>query len=797
MSDFSQWIENNKALWTRVYDEVIAPDLEKEWKQREDKHTEELKNKDENQRVLYRCIKEEADKNDRLIAENEELKKQLQEPTDIVAPTSDPEGVDIENSTVSAEEFRRVADELNDLQKKYREVALRAKYLERKNKDVLHKNKEMKASVHAWKDYIDREAEKQKLKSEARTEGGQLQKLLSAPPEDARPCIPSSPGSVSTVRTPRFLADMERPSPGPIAPLALQGTTTTSATTPNQADDRSSNASLTPKPLGRSGSVEQPNTDGDYLPSVHFPQAVFTGRDNELRLQARSYAGVPGSSQTTVDENVEQIRLPQVPETEDDDMPEFVSGRSLKRKRGPSSKFEVFADHSSDGTPVKPFRVKQEVLSSPPSKAHTLSRKETVDLDEPAPIILRTPRHPRRSLESNSNTTGTLRHQRSTSLPASQAIKPERDDDSRDAEGHAAVVGDESGLSHLTAAEQRALSEPSGPFPGEILAPIDSNIPGNTPEQSSAKRLRRAETRHQEKHRMLTESGETPPPMDDNEKQLGPRLARIQFNRRLQAAKEANSPAKNILQTPKAGPVKIKVEQTLTPPSSASRSTTTLSGDRTTPSNPRPNPRDISTPIDRPIWTLKASETGSGSRTGRASPPEKTSPLRRKKVTELKVHDFKPNPAYNQGYSYAFSETVRKRGDRMCLPGCTNPSCCGSTFRALAAAQARLPPSQEEALLEEYLGDAYNTMNMTQMASDERAELILQARTKKMAKDTGKHREAYERRRTPPGFWRVDFPTTQEQQEDRERAKEQEKGVVQERWLEAQRKGGKWIFRDE
>lgn len=32
MADFSAWIEQNKGLWTRVYDEVIQPDLEKEWK---------------------------------------------------------------------------------------------------------------------------------------------------------------------------------------------------------------------------------------------------------------------------------------------------------------------------------------------------------------------------------------------------------------------------------------------------------------------------------------------------------------------------------------------------------------------------------------------------------------------------------------------------------------------------------------------------------------------------------------------------------------------------------------------
>jgi hypothetical protein len=32
MSDFTAWIEKNKGLWTRVYDEVITPDMEAEWK---------------------------------------------------------------------------------------------------------------------------------------------------------------------------------------------------------------------------------------------------------------------------------------------------------------------------------------------------------------------------------------------------------------------------------------------------------------------------------------------------------------------------------------------------------------------------------------------------------------------------------------------------------------------------------------------------------------------------------------------------------------------------------------------
>ena len=194
---------------------------------------------------------------------------------------------------------------------------------------------------------------------------------------------------------------------------------------------------------------------------------------------------------------------------------------------------------------------------------------------------------------------------------------------------------------------------------------------------------------------------------------------------------------------------------------------------------------------------MRASEKRHSAQRSNISPSDRQQRLRYKPIKELKVHDFKPNPAFNQGFSYAFSEAVRKRGDRLCLPGCTNPECCGSTFRRLAEALEPLPAPQEEAFLQEYLGDAYNTVISTQMSSDERAELILQARTKKMAKENGKHREAYERRRTPPGFWRVDFPTTQEQEEDRVRAKEQEVSAVQERWLDAMRGGGRWVFRDE
>jgi hypothetical protein len=106
--------------------------------------------------------------------------------------------------------------------------------------------------------------------------------------------------------------------------------------------------------------------------------------------------------------------------------------------------------------------------------------------------------------------------------------------------------------------------------------------------------------------------------------------------------------------------------------------------------------------------------------------------------------------------------------------------------------------SQEEAddmLLDEYLGD--NAYKIRNMSKQQKEELIIQAKTRDMANKYGRHRHAYERRTSPPGFWRADFPTTQEDREDHEKARELEKSAVEERYKEAMRPNGRFLFRDE
>jgi hypothetical protein len=752
-------------------------------------------------------------KNSRLASENEQLKNQLEilsrDPASGPDATLDLEKAVAGSSSVSAEEHSHLADQYNELSKKYQDLSQKIKYLERKNNAVMQKNKDMKESVRAWQEYADRQSGRQKPKSETKADDDRPR--LSAVPqiEDNRPYMPSSPRSVATVRTPLSFADTGHSSPAPVAPLSNAVTEGEDVSISprlhehheaKEAGNRS--GSVTPKPSSHIRSSPQLPTGNNDLPHSNVISNTPLSGNFSRRLQSYLQAVDPSSSQTTEDESAEQAaRFTQFTtvadddDDDDDEMPQFVSERSLKRKRGQPSMMETYKDRSSDGTPVKPFRVKEEQLSSPPI-IHGLVRKETIDLDDPVSTVLQTPRHlkPEPKPSNYSALIGTARHQRSSSVPFTQETKRE-DGHSRRVAGllNVQVAADNP---EAASTDIRAHSEPSDPTESvsDILRRLDPNTVAEPYEEQSHKRLKQNNTRPPILHGIFSESGEEPPPTDENATRLAPSVVRARLNRRLHGS---NGPQLSTL-TPAT--TRIKIEQNPTPPSSSSRITQTPLA-RTKPRNPQFEARsaapDTPSTDDRPQWNMKALDSRPSARKPRVSPSRKLGRLRSKPVTELNVQDFKPNPVYNQGYSYAFSETVRKRSDRLCLPGCTNPQCCGSTFRTFAEAQAPLPSSQEEALLEDYLGEAYNNTNMTQMSSEERQELVLQARTKKMAKEAGKHREAYERRRTPPGFWRVDFPTTQERQEDRERAKEQEKKVIQERWLEAQRKGGKWIFRDE
>lgn len=176
-------------------------------------------------------------------------------------------------------------------------------------------------------------------------------------------------------------------------------------------------------------------------------------------------------------------------------------------------------------------------------------------------------------------------------------------------------------------------------------------------------------------------------------------------------------------------------------------------------------------------------------------------PYRSRTVERLSLDNFRINPDRNEGIDYAFDDMVRKRDQRQCLPGCTRPDCCGSRFRAMAKhGGLRALPGRESAdedleILENYLGDQKHKLKT--MSEDERDQLLIDARAEALAARYGKHRYAHERHNSPPGFWRTDMPSTQEQERDWEEARQMEREKVASRYREAMRPGGMWKFADE
>jgi hypothetical protein len=172
-------------------------------------------------------------------------------------------------------------------------------------------------------------------------------------------------------------------------------------------------------------------------------------------------------------------------------------------------------------------------------------------------------------------------------------------------------------------------------------------------------------------------------------------------------------------------------------------------------------------------------------------------PLRARPLHRLNLEDFKVNPKVSGELGYAYRESIRKREEKKCLPGCTREECCGAIRRFIAAGGLPQDTSltDDELTLQGYLGSAYAS-SIHSATAQERHKMLLEARAKAFADAHGKHREVFQRNKTPPGFWRTEMPSTQELEQDWEEARKMQRQKVEERWREAMR-GGRYIFRDE
>ncbi|KAF2491581.1 SAE2-domain-containing protein [Lophium mytilinum] len=553
------------------------------------------------------------------------------------------------------------------------------------------------------------------------------------------------------------------------------------------------------------GSFQNSSTIFEAMPNGEPPN---THRDHGISItdfafDTSSVAGPPiseilPSSQTTQDDAAteEGTVIQPIDQDDDDDLPVFVSAKSLKRKRrGPDPVEVINHNHVRQGGSATPIQVKDEPHSSPPvlpRSPRRLDRTETLDLDELG-FRIATPRKPAlHPILSPGTTKGSirslalqkLRHERSTSEPAV------KDEPSFDYQPFVRPFEAAAGPTYLdnvdTAAEDRANSAPAetqqlkhAAATTRVLKELDPNtkILFESSDQEPLRKRRREAI--QAVRNTPTSKREI---ADDGRGHFGV-TEQLQRHIGRSALTNARTPARQ-------SKIRSSIQNPTPPTTGKSRSARDKLAAQATPTTRSALSHPPESPASRP-----------GSRTSQP-------PLRSRPIEQLTLDHFKPNPTYNQGLDYAFVETVRGRDARKCLPGCTKPECCGSAFRALAMAAPTLAAPRglfdgddevddETRLLKDYMGDAYSAVRISRMSTDEKEELLLQARTRLLADRHGRHKQAYERQSTPPGFWRTDFPSTQETEKDREEARKLDRAKVEERWRDAMRDGGRWIFRDE
>lgn len=531
-----------------------------------------------------------------------------------------------------------------------------------------------------------------------------------------------------------------------------------------QNEGRSSSPELPPLPTGLKTSP-LPDPAEIVLQQTGDPKA-------NIGPTIAPRGSVPSSSQTT---GVSDREKSPTSIGYSSDTPTVVAVKTLKRKRPTSRQGTAKTPRTVPVGQVEPVSVKDEPRSSSPAVevAGPLVPPsfDNLDLDDGV-------------LEHGVGRKAFLSNRRLSGLDRPQFYVPPR-------------------VIELSESPMRATSEPIGiqssPHRSDPLTPISANIrrlPGEYERTTyqATKKQRGGEARGVAAIPIIAEDGDEllDRPQARKVTQLKSPLA-VAAHRRLGGLLAEPSPNRSALQQP-------------------SRSAPTRPG-------PQPEPQgldhDISMapmPPKRPLQTPNTSSRRPRTLTNQILNDEGLTPdhepFRALPLHKLGLEHFKINPNNNQGLDYAYTDVVRRRDERKCLPGCTRPECCGNKFRALAAAglSAKRPslnllsssPVEEDdadrRLLENFLGT--DRERLETMTSEDRAELLLDAKTKQLAEAYGRHRHAHDRPKSPPGFWRTDMPGTQEMEQDRIEAQKRVRQAVEERRREAAR-GGMWKFADE
>jgi hypothetical protein len=509
---------------------------------------------------------------------------------------------------------------------------------------------------------------------------------------------------------------------------------------------------------------------------------------------------------------------------DEDERVVIVSEACRKRKRDASGEdvgaFQSCTDKK--GSPEKPVWIKEERYSSPvgsPTR-RAFPRTETLDLDEIGDRI-DTPRK-RRRLEllhrASSLRAGVMdesRHERSTSEPLECQLS-ERDFSDENIDPTFTPELARGSRNPFPLFDDKALSEPSHSFVlkkeiKEEPTPSRSQLRALNTRSTNQRVLPRTDDPNGVKGRkrdlesgakaihVLAEDGNHLPKPS---RVLSP-ASRKRAGMRLEDLLDRPTPTKQpLVVDPQPSRILRKDGLELATPLAP----ISLRSIDTPTSGMLPSPTSLLPTKAAPTFRMPRPLSASKYTTPRVKP------LRDRPMTALRADDFKLNPRIFRDLDTTAEPVRGREARRHQMTGCKDPTCatCGGQLKFLAtglpitvgstlfASTQDDELTEDEKLIKYYLGANFNQARVARMDSDERESLIIKAKEQIISERHIRHRiKPNQRAKSPPGFWNVDMPSTQEIEEQREEADRREKVEVAERYREAMRDGGKWIFKDE
>ncbi|KAG5637565.1 hypothetical protein H0H81_004142 [Sphagnurus paluster] len=204
--------------------------------------------------------------------------------------------------------------------------------------------------------------------------------------------------------------------------------------------------------------------------------------------------------------------------------------------------------------------------------------------------------------------------------------------------------------------------------------------------------------------------------------------------------------------------------------------------------------KDVSAPTSTPLTAVRlAGQKGLADYSafkGRGRYGKTTSSAENKTINA----QFEIDPARNGGLDFQYDEVVRAKDDRKRMDA-GDCECCRDYYEAVGPLPARLkaplwrsPPATPTKPCERHQHISASASTSKAKASKDVRQVEINSHRQAISR----HRHHWERGKTPPGYWNIGFPDTQEAEDINERAREMHEQKREEIQRAAEKEGGKY-----